>query len=84
MALRTTGTTVSFGAPFTLKGRAESFPAGVYEVETDEEIVEGNGRTVYLRVATLLHIRSRGMTRTLKVDPDDLDRALAGDRAMQG
>lgn len=83
-ALRTTSATVSFSAPFTLKGRTETYPAGRYEVETDEEIIEGNGRTVYLRVATLLHIRSPGMTRTLKIDPEDLQRALARDQAEAG
>lgn len=82
-ALRTTSATVSFSAPFMLKGRTEIYPAGSYEVETDEEIVEANGRTVYLRVATLLYIRSPGMARTLRIDPDDLHRALAADRLGQ-
>lgn len=82
MALRTTSMTVSFSAAFTLKGRPETFPAGSYEVETDEDVVEGNGRSAYVRVATLLHVRSPGMTRTLAVDPDDLERALAADRAV--
>jgi len=81
MALRTSSRTIRFARPFTLKGRTETYPAGSYEVETDEEGVEGNGRTVYLRVATLLHIRTPGMTRTLTVDPEEIERALDRDRA---
>lgn len=81
MALRTTRTTVSFAAPFKLKGIDTPQPAGSYEVETDEEIIEGNGRSVYVRVATLMFLRSPGMVRTVTIDPADLERALAKDRA---
>jgi len=81
MTLRTTRSTVNFTAPFTLKALAGPQPAGLYDVETEEEIVEGNARTVYIRIATLLYVRSPGMTRTVTIDPDDLRRALAEDDA---
>ncbi|WP_126174381.1 hypothetical protein [Altericroceibacterium xinjiangense] len=57
----------------------ELHPAGTYDVDTDEEVIEGNERTVYLRVATLLHLRNGGTTQTVTVDPKDLEHALARD-----
>lgn len=81
MVLRTTKSTIAFAAPFKLEGWTEVQPAGRYDIETDEEVIEGNGRTVYRRVATLLILRSDGMTRTMTVDPDQLEAALAKDMA---
>jgi hypothetical protein len=80
MTLRTTKSSVTFGKPFKLKGMDEEQPAGTYEVETDEEVIESHGRTVYVRVATLLLIRSPGMTRTVTVDPNELNAAQERDR----
>lgn len=84
MALRTTPSSVSFSRPFELKGVDGPLPAGSYEVETEEEIIETMHRTVYVRVATLLIIRSTGMTRTVTVDPGDLETALERDRGIAG
>ena len=81
MGLRTTRSTIGFAAPFRLKGRPETFEAGSYEVETEEEAIDAGQHIVYLRVATLLYVRSPGMTRTLTVDPGDLQSALARDKA---
>lgn len=79
MALRTTRSSVTFTAPFDLKGITGTLPAGSYDVETEEEIIEGMSHTVYLRVATLLYVRTVGMTRTLTVDPQALQDALHRD-----
>jgi hypothetical protein len=79
--LRTTRSTITFTAPFTLAGLGETHPAGTYELETDEEIIEGNAHTVYRRVATILFVRQTGMRRALTVDPKDLEDALVKDRA---
>ena len=76
MALRTTRSSITFTAPFDLKGIAGTLPAGSYDVETEEEIIETMTHTVYLRVATLLYVRTIGMTRTLTVDPQALQDAL--------
>ena len=73
MALRITRSHVTFDEPFKLKGRDEILSAGSYDVETDEEIIEGNERTVYRRVATRLYLRSTGMTRAITVDPKELE-----------
>lgn len=79
MTLRTTKTSIAFAAPFKLEGLDDEQPAGRYDVETDEEVVEGNGQTVYRRVATLLIVRSHGLTRTVMVTPTELEAALARD-----
>jgi len=80
MALRTTSSTVTFASPFRLKDFTTAQAAGTYKVETDEEIIEGNERTVYRRVATLLYLHNGGSIRIRAVDPEDLEAALVRDR----
>lgn len=80
MALRRTKSSVTFTVPFKLKELDGTQPAGTYEVVTDEEIVEGNERNVYIRVATLLYVRNGGTTHIVTVDPKELEAALAQDR----
>jgi hypothetical protein len=78
--VRTTKTTVTFRSAFRLTGFDGPEPAGTYDLEVDEEIIEGNDRTVYRRIATLLILRSGGTTRTMTVNQADLEAALARDR----
>jgi hypothetical protein len=73
MAVRIVKSSIAIDAPFRLKGRDETLPAGSYDVDTEEEIIEGNERTVYKRVATVLYVRSNGMLRAVTVDPKDLE-----------
>lgn len=54
-------------------------PAGTYDVDTDEECIEGNRRTAYLRVATILHVHSLGSKRFVTIDPAGLEAALERD-----
>jgi len=82
MSIRTTCSTVTFRNPFSLRNVSGIQSAGTYDVETDEEIIEGNDRTVFRRVATLLYIRSTGITRACTIDPKDLAAALAQDRTI--
>ena len=82
MSIRSTCSTVTFRNPFSLRSVSGIQPDGTYEIETDEEIIESNDRTVYRRVATLLYIRSAGMTRTCTIDPRDLAAALAQDPSI--
>ena len=79
MAVRTTRSEVTFLAPFVLAELDEPQPAGSYVVETDEEIVEGNERTVYVRVATLLYLEKGAITRVVTIDPKGLQAAVAND-----
>jgi hypothetical protein len=80
MAERTTRSTVTFAAPFKLKELDEVQPAGTYDIDTVEQGYEGNERTVYVRTATLLYIRTGGTTRTVTVAPEGLQEALATER----
>ena len=83
MTIRTTKSRVTFNRPFSLKGVDGVQPPGSYEVETDEETIEGNERTVYRRVATILYLSAGGVTVSCAIDPDDLAAALARDAATQ-
>ena len=82
MAIRTTRSKATFQAPFVLAELDDPQPAGTYDVETDEEIVEGNSRTVYVRVATLLHLDNGWTTRIVTIDPAGLAAALANDALL--
>ena len=79
MSIRTTRSTATFASPFRLKGVDEALPAGSYQIDTDEEGVEGNDRTVFHRVATLIYIPTRSGTRVCTIDPEDLAVAIAAD-----
>lgn len=85
MTIRTSEKTVTFRSPFVLGEVDEELPAGAYSVETDEELLEGISFPVYRRVLTLIHLHPRpghpGVTKTLTIDPDDLDAALKRDQA---
>ena len=76
MPIRTTRTQVTFKAPFSLPELDGLQPAGTYDVDTDEECIEGNEHTVYLRVATILQVHSLGSTRFVTIDPAGLEAAL--------
>ena len=56
MTTRTTTNKVTFAHPFLLKGIDRTLPAGVYEVVTDEELVEGLSFPVYRRVSTIMFV----------------------------
>lgn len=84
MAIRTTSSQVTFASPFRLPEIAETLPAGTYDIETDEEIIEGNERTVFVRVATLLRLTTGGTTQTFTIAPESLNAALAKDKPIDG
>lgn len=83
MTTRTTETTVKFARPFTLRGFDEVLPAGAYNVETDEELLESLSFPVYRRTLTVLHLPATsdqpGVKRTISIDPNELDAALKRD-----
>jgi hypothetical protein len=85
MTIRTLNTTVTFTRPFTLSGLDEVQPAGAYEIESDEELLEGISFLAYRRVSTLIHLHAvagnPALTRAMTVDPVELDAALERDRA---
>lgn len=87
MTIRTSQTTLTFRSPFLLGGFEELLPAGSYEVETDEALLEGPSFPAYRRLHAVIHLPSEsgdpGLTRALQVDPHALDAALARDRAPE-
>src|SRR3546814_5630541 len=52
MTVRSTRSSVTFAAPFRLPGFDAPLPAGSYAVDTEEEGIEGNDRTVFHRITT--------------------------------
>jgi hypothetical protein len=84
MTTRTTRTTVSFTAPFKLRGIDEVQPAGEYRLLIEEEAIDVLSRLAYRRVATFLSLPSisapQGLVQLVPVEQRDLDAALAKDR----
>jgi hypothetical protein len=84
MNARTTQTVVHFPSAFSLPGFDAPQPPGDYLVDHDEEVIDGNSRIAWRRVAAFIHlpaIASRASTRHLvPLDPAFLDAALAQDR----
>jgi hypothetical protein len=81
--MRTTRTTIAFAHPVRFKGIDETFPAGGYDLETDEEETEIGSRTVYRRLRTLLLVKTPGQVRTVDIRPQELDLALSRDAAQE-
>ena len=83
--MRTTKSTVTFQSPFMLNGDAGELPAGSYDIEIDEEELLAADRAGYRRIAAYFYVNGRGSTRTLVIDPAELDAALERDtRAIDG
>lgn len=82
MSDRTTRSQVVFANPFTLKGFAQPHPAGIFDLDRDEDRVEAGGHVGFRHVASYLHLTIGTTSRMVSVDPDDLTRALAHDRAI--
>jgi len=85
MTIRTSKKTVTFNKSFVLGGFDELLPAGAYSVETDEELLQGVSFPAYRRILTLIHLHAKSgnpvLTRTLPIDPKELEAALKRDQA---
>ena len=86
MAMRTTRTTVTFARPFVVGDFDEVLPAGIYNVETDEERLEGISLPAYRRKLTVIQLHAEsahpGRVRSPKIDPNELDAALKRDEVL--
>ena len=86
MATRTTNKIVTFAKPFVLGDFDEVLPSGDYVVETDEELLQGLSFTAYRRIATIFYIPNKSgnprLSRSLTIDPHELDKALARDQGV--
>lgn len=83
MATRTIRETVRFHRPFGLLGVDGPLPAGHYEIETEEERMDGLTFPVWQRVATTLHLTgiARGYGFALRMEPEILDAIITADKA---
>ena len=82
MKTRTSKRVVTFGHPFVLDSFDKELPAGDYDVETDEELLEGISFTAYRRMLIVIRLPGRpGERQVLTIDPNELDAALERNRA---
>lgn len=82
MSIRTTRKIVKFANSFSIVGVGRVLPAGVYEVVTDEELIEGLSFPVYRRVATMILAPTQSSKRSIEmltIDPHDLATAMERD-----
>ena len=75
---------VVFARPFTLGEAPEVYPAGVYEVETEEQPLELGGRTAHVRTSTVLTVPTASGTYAREVRGGDLDEAILRDAENSG
>ena len=83
MLTRSQRTTLVFRRPFVMKAIDCPQPAGTYDVETEEELLEGLSFPAYRRISTTMTPRAQVPGRILQallVDPAGLERAQAEDR----
>ncbi|MEK1888590.1 MAG: hypothetical protein AAAB35_13690 [Phyllobacterium sp.] len=84
MTARTRRSIAHFAAPFTLRGLDGIQPAGDYDIDEDEEVIEGLSWLAYQRVATFIHVparRSGGRRMQLvAIDYTELEMALKKDQ----
>jgi len=78
---RTRTTTVTFARPFALAGADHRYPAGAYEVQTDEETIDTLSFVAWRRVATTILVHADGATQAVRVEPADLDALRSRDGA---
>lgn len=83
MSSRTTRRTVHFINPFKLSDGDKVLPPGAYDVETEEESLEGMTVQAYRRSSTVIRRQaqsgSQRFSQTLEVSPEALNAALKGD-----
>ena len=84
---RTKRSTLTFSRTFKLDGAERSFPAGAYELITDEELIEGLSFPVYRRVAASWILtpehNSSSATEMIMIDPVELAAAHSHDMAYK-
>jgi hypothetical protein len=77
MTIRTTQRLVAFRHPFALAAIDARVAAGVYLIETDEELLDTISQLAWRRVSTKIHVQSNGITQVVAIDPAELDALLA-------
>lgn len=72
---------VNFSRPFTLGSAPEVYPAGAYQVETMQQVLEVNGHGALRRMSTVLIIPTLTGSISRQVSGAELDHAIAQDTA---
>jgi len=85
MSERTTHSIAHFAAPFVLGGLEGQLPAGDYDIDHDEELIEGMSRLAWRRVATFIHLPARAVknpitSQLVAIDYLELETALRRDQ----
>ncbi len=84
MSIRTLTRSVTFMRPFILSEFDAPRSAGAYQIETDEEQIEGLSFDAFRRVGTRINVpNGPGVMESITVDPDELEAALARDRLAE-
>ncbi|WP_419797516.1 MAG: hypothetical protein ACNI26_14590 [Terasakiella sp.] len=88
MTIRTHTETITFRHPFKLDKTIDTQPAGSYQIDTDEELIEGLSFVAYKRIQTIIHLHSKSknssLMRALSIKASLLQKALERDRAADG
>jgi hypothetical protein len=84
MFARTKHRRVHFTGPFWIPDLSEMVPPGDYDVDEDEELIEGISWLAYRRVATFIRLpataENKFRMRLLAIAPEELERLIAVDR----
>jgi hypothetical protein len=84
MSGRTTHSIAHFAAPFVLGGLEGKLPAGDYDIDHDEELIDGMSWLAWRRVATFIHLPARTVksptSQLIAIDHAELETALRQDR----
>lgn len=84
MSGRTTHSIAHFTAPFVLGGLEGQLPAGDYDIDHDEELIDGMSWLAWRRVATFIHLPARTLksptNQLIAIDHAELETALRQDR----
>ncbi len=84
MSARTTHSIAHFEAPFVLGGLEGKLPAGDYDIDHDEEMIDGLSWVAWRRVATFIHLPARAVrnptSQLIAIDQTELEAALTRDR----
>jgi len=85
MTTRTTPSIAVFNDVFSLRGIDGDLPAGRYQIETEEELIESLSFVAFRRVETTIALPAIGsaslMRQVVAIDPVDLAAALVRDSA---
>lgn len=84
MQTRTRRSTACFLHPFVLAGLGDAQPPGEYDIDEDEQVVEGLSWIAWHRTATFIHLHAghagARIRQMVEIDHADLEQALELDR----